>query len=205
MSQMRYRRLTWGRRRSSVASQSIFDVTALEILPTSELQIVGQTLPNDGFQQCWAFQRCYVQKKSRTRHAQFCFIIQSLLNPHNFKLRSMGLWKQEGEPFLMWWRWNLETLYAFVLRMRTWGSGEAHLRMHRGPFPLFFFFLGGVGSFKLFPLQNEKTCLNSLLWEELKLLWAPSCFLKSDAGSQSFSVAHFSDSVNKTWWSHGCA
>lgn len=52
MSQMRYRRLTWGRRRSSVASQSIFDVTALEILPTSELQIVGQTLPNDGFQQC---------------------------------------------------------------------------------------------------------------------------------------------------------
>lgn len=35
---------------SSVAAQNIFDVTALEILLASKLQILGQTLPNDEFQ-----------------------------------------------------------------------------------------------------------------------------------------------------------
>ena len=52
---------------SSVESQNIFDVTALEIPLTSKLQILGQTLPNKefrGFQQIswsihlWGFKLC---------------------------------------------------------------------------------------------------------------------------------------------------
>lgn len=35
---------------SSMAAQNIFDVTALEILLASKLQILGQTLPNDELQ-----------------------------------------------------------------------------------------------------------------------------------------------------------
>lgn len=51
MSQMRYKRLTWADDQSSAAPQSIFDVTALEILLPSKRQIFRQTQPNDGFQQ----------------------------------------------------------------------------------------------------------------------------------------------------------
>lgn len=47
---MRYKRLTWADDQSSAAPQSIFDVTALEILLPSKRQIFRQTLPNDGFQ-----------------------------------------------------------------------------------------------------------------------------------------------------------
>lgn len=42
-----------GDNQSSVAAQNIFDVTALEILLASKLQILGQTLPNDELQRCY--------------------------------------------------------------------------------------------------------------------------------------------------------
>lgn len=51
MSQMRYKHHTWADDQSSAAPQSIFDVTASEILLASKRQIFRQTLPNDGLQQ----------------------------------------------------------------------------------------------------------------------------------------------------------
>ena len=55
---------------SSVAAQNIFDVTALEILLASKLQILGQTLGNDEFQHYYVSTNLKVHAFVNTKHTQ---------------------------------------------------------------------------------------------------------------------------------------
>lgn len=84
MSQMRYKHLTWADDQSSAAPQSIFDVTASEILLASKRQIFRQTLPNDGFQQ-----RCIERRSEGSIR---------LCARRNSKGAHIA-WKQEGVRF----------------------------------------------------------------------------------------------------------
>lgn len=77
VSQMRYKRLTWADDQSSAAPQSIFDVTASEILLPSKRQIFRQTPPNDGFQ------RRYVECRSQGSICQHTKEFQG--RPHSMK------------------------------------------------------------------------------------------------------------------------
>lgn len=279
MSQMRYKHLTWADDQSSAAPQSIFDVTASEILLASKRQIFRQTLPNDGFQQRCIGRRSEGSIRLCTKEFQG--------SPHSMKARGRPLpvcpfvavissdpgrrfqpWCQRlsnraaltvkerdfevgAAAFRHFWRkcaglkalgtvdiWcyigslmtqtrieleseaksevvighMLRSLIAYVLWMSAQGPIRSCPRRAPRNIPVFFFFVfffrRGSQSFKLL-MQNEIIKDNMSKVPVLKRSWNfyehHPAFLKPDVGSQAFSVAHFSDSINKIWRSHGCA
>lgn len=98
MSQMRYHQLAWDTVRSSEASQSIFDVTALENIADIRATNCKASLPNDGFQQP---PPSNPRQQERISHGLIYF--KDIESPLNLRF----VWiveADEGRPFQMWWR-----------------------------------------------------------------------------------------------------
>lgn len=102
----------------------------------------------------------------------------------------------------------LRSLIAYVLWMSAQGPIRSSPRRAPRNSPFVFFFPRWSQSFKLL-MRNEIIKDNMSKLPVLKRSWNfyehHPAFLKPDVGSQAFSVAHFSDSINKIWRSHGCA
>lgn len=119
-----------------------------KILPTSELQIVGQTLPNDGFQQPLPSNPRW-QERISLKLIPYYKDLESPLN-----LRFVWIVEaDEGRPFQMWWRQIVVPLFY------EWGhQGQQELpvgctRACAHFFGFFFFFW--KCKVKLFLMWNE--------------------------------------------------
>lgn len=282
---MRYKRLTWADDQSSAAPQSIFDVTALEILLPSKRQIFRQTLPNDGFQQrcveCWSedsiclrtkeFQGSPHSMKSRRRPLPVCpfgavtsshpgrffydwmlaFVERGCANRSGTSIWTSGIGpsSRNGDVLSLLiqvcWAKSARNSHSLMSHQFTYDTNKNQIgersQLRSGYWThaaltnslcfmnectgsdkelpsactkkylwvvFFFFFQRWSQSFKLL-MRNEIIKDNMSKLPVLKRSWNfyehHPAFLKPDVGSQAFSVAHFSDSINKICRSHGCA